>query len=131
MNMKILREAMIIIAIYFLGELLSKSLIKFIPGNIIGMVILLTMLCTKVIKLEAIETVTKFLLDHLAFFFIPAGIGLLTAIELIKGNTIKIILICIISTFIVMAITGLTVQALIKVKKDRQEEISKYERNIK
>lgn len=129
--MKILREATIIIAIYFLGELLSKSLIKFIPGNIIGMVILLTMLCTKVIKLEAIETVTKFLLDHLAFFFIPAGIGLVTAMELIKGNTIKIILICIISTFIVMAITGLTVQALIKVKEEGKEEICKYERNIK
>lgn len=114
--MKLLREAMIIIAIYFLGELLSKSLIKVIPGNIIGMLILLIMLSTKVIKLEAIETVSKFLLEHLAFFFIPAGVGLLTAIELIKGNTIKLLFICIISTIIVMGITGIVVQVLINRK---------------
>lgn len=115
--MKLLREAMIIIGIYFFGELLSKSLFKFIPGNIIGMLILLIMLNKKIIKLEAIETVSKFLLEHLAFFFIPAGVGLLTAIELIRGNSIKLVFICIISTVLVMGITGIVVQVLINRKK--------------
>lgn len=129
--MKLLREAMIIIAIYFFGELISKTLIKFIPGNILGMLILLLMLSSKMIKLEAIETVSKFLLDHLAFFFIPAGVGLLTAIDLIKENAINLIFVCIISTFIVMSVTGLIVQILINKKEKNQEEILNYERNIK
>lgn len=126
--MKLLREAMIIIGIYFLGELLSKSLFKFIPGNIIGMLILLIMLSKKIIRLEAIETVSKFLLEHLAFFFIPAGVGLLTAIELIRGNSIKLVFICIISTVLVMVITGIVVQVLINRKERR---VLNYERNIK
>ncbi|MBB6625299.1 CidA/LrgA family protein [Clostridium gasigenes] len=116
--MRVLRESMIIIAIYFLGELLSKTIITFIPGNILGMIILLVMICTKVIKLEAIENVSKFFLDNLAFLFVPAGVGLLTAVELLKGNSIKLISICIISTFIVMGITSLTVDGLIKRKKE-------------
>lgn len=122
---------MLIIGIYFLGELLSKSLIKFMPGNILGMLILLILLSTKIVKIEAIETVAKFLLDHLAFFFIPAGVGLITVVQLIEGNTIKLVAICIISTFIVMGITGLTVQFLISNRNKKKEEILEYERNIK
>lgn len=129
--MKLLREAMLIIGIYFLGELLSKSLIKFMPGNILGMLILLLLLSTKIVKIEAIETVAKFLLDHLAFFFIPAGVGLITVVQLIEGNTIKLVAICIISTFIVMGITGLTVQFLINNRNKKKKEILEYERNIK
>lgn len=122
---------MLIIGIYFLGELLSKSLIKFMPGNILGMLILLLLLSTKIVKIEAIETVAKFLLDHLAFFFIPAGVGLITVVQLIEGNTIKLVAICIISTFIVMGITGLTVQFLINNRNKKKKEILEYERNIK
>lgn len=122
---------MLIIGIYFLGELLSKSLIKFIPGNIFGMLILLILLSTKIVKIEAIETVAKFLLDHLAFFFIPAGVGLITVVQLIEGNTVKLIAICVISTFIVMGITGSTAQILINRKNKKKEEILEYERNTK
>ena len=104
--MKLLREATIIIGLYFIGDFISKTIITFIPGNIIGMLILLLLLSLKVIKLEAIENVAKFLLDNLAFFFIPAGVGLLTAVDVLKGNAIKIVLVCIISTFIVMGVTG-------------------------
>ena len=128
--MKLLREAAIIIGIYFLGELLSKTVITFIPGNIIGMLILLCLLSLKVIKLEAIENVAKFFLDNLAFFFIPAGVGLLTAVDILKGNALKIVLVCLISTFIVMGATGVTVQWLINKKNKKIKEENSNERNI-
>ena len=114
--MNILKETTIIIAIYFLGEILSKTIISFIPGNILGMLILLLLLITKVIKLEAIANISKFFLENLAFFFIPAGVGLMASIGLIKGSIIKILLICIISTIIVMGATALTIDFIIKVK---------------
>lgn len=115
--MKLLREMFIIILIYFIGEVLSKYVITFIPGNILGMIILLILLSTKLMKLEAIETVAKFFLDHLAFFFVPAGVGLLAALDLLQGNIIKLLVICVVSTFIVMGVTGRTVQMLINKKK--------------
>ena len=121
--MKLFREAIIIIGIYFLGEIISKTVLGFIPGNILGMLILLLLLCTTVIKVEAIENVTKFLLDHLGFFFIPASVGLITATSILKGNVMKILFVSVISTFIVMGLTAVTVQALInKRKKSSKEE---------
>ena len=111
--MKIFREALIILSIYLIGEIISKGLSLPVPGNIIGMIILLTLLCSNIIKLEKIETISSFFLDHLAFFFIPAGVGLLTSFDIIKSSLIQILLICIISTSIIIAVTGLIVQCLV------------------
>ena len=108
--MKLFREAIIIFGIYLVGELLSGLLNLPIPGNILGMLILLLLLCTKILKVKDIETVSNFLLDHLAFFFIPAGVGLMTSIGIIKDTWFKLIFICIITTIIIIASTGLIVQ---------------------
>lgn len=112
--MKIFREALIILSIYLLGEIISKGLGLPVPGNIIGMIILLLLLCSNIIKLEKIETISSFFLDHLAFFFIPAGVGLITSFDLIKSSLIEILFICIVATSIVIVVTGLIVQYLIK-----------------
>ena len=112
--MKIFREALIILSIYLIGEIISKGLSLPVPGNIIGMIILLILLCSNIIKLEKVETISSFFLDHLAFFFIPAGVGLLTSFDIIKSSLIQILLICIISTSIIIAVTGLIVQCLVK-----------------
>ena len=58
--MKIFREAIIILGIYLVGELISKVFSLPLPGNIIGMIILLVLLCTKVIKIEKIENISAF-----------------------------------------------------------------------
>lgn len=108
--MKLFREAIIIFGIYLVGELLSGTLGLPIPGNILGMIILFILLCTKVIKLEQIENISKFLLDHLAFFFIPAGVGLMSSFGIIKDTWLKLILVCVVTTIIVIASTGLIVQ---------------------
>lgn len=112
--MKIFREALIILCIYLLGEVISKGLNLPVPGNIIGMIILLTLLCTNIVKVEKVETISSFFLDHLAFFFIPAGVGLLTSFDIIKSSLIEILFICILATTIVIAVTGLIVQFLVK-----------------
>ncbi|GAB6167601.1 CidA/LrgA family protein [Clostridium carnis] len=111
--MKLFRESILILGIYLIGELISKGFKLPVPGNIIGMLILLLLLCTKVIKVEKVETVSNFFLDHLAFFFIPAGVGLLTSFGSVKDSLLIIIIICIITTIIVIAVTGLMVQIII------------------
>ena len=65
--------------------------------------------CTDV-KVEKVENLANFFLDHLAFFFIPASVGLMTSFVSLKGNIFKIILLCILTTIIVIGITGITVQ---------------------
>lgn len=117
--MKLFREALIIFGIYLVGELLSSVFRLPIPGNILGMVILFILLCTKTIKVDNISNVTNFLLDHLAFFFIPAGVGLMTSIGIIKSTWWQILIVCISTTIIVMGVTGIIVQTISRKTKDK------------
>ena len=120
--MKIFREAIIILGIYLIGELISKSFSLPLPGNIIGMIILLILLCTKVIKVEKVESISTFFLDHLSFFFIPAGVGLISSFDSVKNSLIYILILCLITTALVIISTGLIVQLIIKIKDNKSKE---------
>jgi holin-like protein len=110
----------IILLICFTGDFLQISLNLPIPGNIIGMLLLLFLLLTGLVKLPMIEDVSNFMLKHLSFFFIPAAVGLITCFSVLEGKWAVLIFISVISTFIIAAVTGITVQMLIKRRQARE-----------
>ncbi|WP_294133096.1 CidA/LrgA family protein [uncultured Clostridium sp.] len=126
--MKFFRESILLLSIYFAGEILSKLLNLPVPGSIVGMILLFVLLTSNIIKVEKIENLANFFLDHLAFFFIPASVGLMTSFASLKGSIFKIILLCILTTIIVIAVTGITVQFICNrksVKEDKKNTINK------
>ncbi len=126
--MKFFRESILLLSIYFAGEILSKFLNLPLPGNIVGMILLFVLLTSNIIKVEKVENLANFFLDHLAFFFIPASVGLMTSFASLKGSIFKIILLCILTTIIVIAVTGITVQFICNrksVKEDKKNTINK------
>jgi len=110
--MIILRQTGLILAILFAGEGISRLTGIPIPGNVLGMILLLVGLITGLIQLSMIDRITRFLLDHLAFFFIPAGVGLINSLDLLAAQWMGILAVTVLSTVLVMAVTGLTVQFL-------------------
>ncbi|MBP1919982.1 CidA/LrgA family protein [Youngiibacter multivorans] len=112
--MKIIKEMSLILGIYFMGEVIKVLTGLPIPGNIIGFVLLLTLLLLKVLKVSQVESVTTFLLENLTFFFIPSGVGLLSSFGLLQGSIWKLILVITITTFITMAVAGITTQAVLR-----------------
>ena len=104
----------LILFVYFLGEVAAKSLSLPIPGNIMGMIFLFIFLVTGIIKLEKIEDAAKSILGNLAFLFIPAGVGLMNYFGIISNYVAQILFIVVLTTFIVMSFTGLTVQFVSK-----------------
>ena len=128
--MNILKQWILVLMVYFLGEIVSKGLSLPIPGNIMGMIFLFLFLVTGILKLEKIERVAKSLLDNLAFLFVPAGVGLMNSFGIISGSIAKILFICIITTVIVMACTGLVVQFVSK-KIDSNISVKKLNKQLK
>ncbi|MDU5082445.1 CidA/LrgA family protein [Tissierella sp. P1] len=118
--MKILKELAIIVGILFIAHITQQITKIPIPATVLGMIILLICLLTGIVKLEKIETVSKFFLDHLTFLFIPGGVGLIASLDLIKEQWIPILAVIILTTALVIAVTGLTVQSL---KGRRKEEM--------
>ena len=112
--MNILKQWILVLMVYFLGEIVSKGLSLPIPGNIMGMIFLFLFLVTGIIKLEKIENAAKSILDNLASLFIPAGVGLMNYFGIISNYVAQILFIVVLTTFIVMSFTGLTVQFVSK-----------------
>ena len=126
--MKFFRESILLLSIYFAGEIISNQLNLPVPGSIIGMILLFVLLTSHIVKVENVENLANFFLDHLAFFFIPASVGLMTSFASLKGSIFKIILLCILTTIIVIAVTGITVQFICNrksVKEDKKNTINK------
>lgn len=88
------------------GELIVALTNIPIPSSIIGMLLLTTALKFRVISLKHIERVADFLVSNLGFFFVPAGVGLMCCLDLIKGELLPIAIATIVSTFIIIATTG-------------------------
>ncbi len=114
--MKYIIQFEIIIAISLAGELLNRLIPLPIPASIYGMAILFTALCTGVIKLSAVKETGKFLIYIMPMMFIPATVGLLDSWSIMKDFLTAIIVISLVSTVIVMAVTGHIAQFIIKIK---------------
>ncbi|MFM9281433.1 CidA/LrgA family protein [Paenibacillus jiagnxiensis] len=87
-----------------------------VPGSIIGMVILFILLQTGVVRLSWIEAGANWLLAELLLFFIPSAVGVMDYGPMLEHNGMSILLIVLLGTFIVMAVTGLVATIIAKGK---------------
>ena len=115
--MNILLQIALIFGICLLSQWISYILPFTFPGNVISMIILFLLLFSGLLKLKHINEVGEFLRKNMAFFFVPAGVELMGKIDLLKGNIISLILICVISTILTFATTAFTVRAVSKLQK--------------
>ena len=112
--MKYLKQFSIILFISFLGEMLH-ALIPFpIPASVYGLVILLTALCTGIMKVGQVRETALFLVEIMPIMFIPVAVGLLDSWPALYPVCIPVILITLITTVLVMAVTGRATQSMIK-----------------
>jgi holin-like protein len=98
--MNILKQLGIIFLFGFAGEIVSYYLPVNIPASVLGMVLMLAALITGILKPYSINTVADFLSANMAFFFLPPAVGIIKSYNLLKPLFFKIILICVISSFI-------------------------------
>jgi len=112
--MKYLRQLMVILIPYIIGVILQLALNLPIPGSVIGLILLFIGLQIGLIKIEMIEELCEFLLSNMSFFFIPAGVGLMTAFGVLKGKWIPFIIIVVFSTCLVWIVTAFVVKLLRK-----------------
>lgn len=116
--MKELKEILLILTILYFGEFLSEVLHLTIPGSVVGMVLLLFLFLKKIVKEEDIEWFSKLILNNLSFFFIPVGVKLMEKNSLNLLIMLKMIFISVVTTVLVMVITGKTIETLIKRRKN-------------
>lgn len=114
--MKYLKEVAIIFGITMVGELLNMFIPLPVPAGVYGLFILLGLLCSKTIALSDVAATGNLLLDLMPLMFIPAAVGLIEKFEELKAILVPFIAITVLSTFLVMTITGKTAEAVLNRK---------------
>lgn len=112
--MRYLKQFTIILFISFLGELLHWLIPLPVPASIYGLLLMLGALCTGVVKLSSVRESGKFLIDIMPVMFIPASVGLLDSWGVLKPIWIPVAVITLVSTVVVMAVSGLVAQVVIR-----------------
>ena len=116
--MHYLRQFMIISLITLIGEALSFLIPLPIPASIYGILLLLALLISGRLKAEAIRDVSSFLIAIMPVMFIPAAVGLMDSFFLLAGNLIAYLVILVVSTVAVMAVSGRVTQHVMSRKKE-------------
>ena len=75
----------------------------FVPGSVLGMLLLFLALQTKLIKVQQIDAPARALTDNMGLFFIPAGVGLMAQLDTVMANWWVILVAVIVSSVLVIA----------------------------
>ena len=102
----LIRYCAIIFGCLALGELIVYLTGIHFPSNIIGMILLTLFLHLGWIKLHWVKAFSDMLISHLGLFFVPPSVAILAYFDLIAKNFWSISVAIVISTIIVMVITG-------------------------
>ena len=128
--MKYIFQLSIIFGISFIGEVLNVLLPLPVPASVYGLVILFVLLCTKIVKLEQVETVAEYLMAIMPLFFIEPTVGIMNSYGLVKGNILTLFVACFLSFVAVMAVTGLVSQAIIRFQKKKRTEEKAIDKEV-
>lgn len=107
-----IRGLALLLVFQFIGEYFSNLLSLPVPGSVLGMALLLVALMSGRVQVEWFEEAADLLLSNMALFFVPAGVGVMVYADLIAREWLPISVGLVLSTFIVMAVTGWVEQAL-------------------
>ncbi len=114
--MKYLKQIVYILLFTLIGQVLEQVVPFPIPGAIYGLVLLFLALCVGLVKVEDVEDVSKFLISILPALFVAPSVNLLACWDLIAEDIVPILVINVLTTLLVLAVSGLVVSWLMKGK---------------
>ena len=106
-----------LLSLQLVGEVLARLLGLPFPGPVIGMVLLLGALRFAAVRAPAAQA-AGFLLQHLSLLFVPVGVGVITHLDLLGRYGLRLAAVIVLSTWVGLAVTALTLRALLRAGKD-------------
>ena len=108
------RQFFVIFGCLALGEFIVWATGIKLPSSIIGMLLLTLFLKLGWVKLGWVERLSQLLIANLGFFFVPPGVALILYLDLIKAQWFPIVTATVVSTLLVLVVTGQMHQLVVK-----------------
>ena len=110
------RQCAILFGCLALGELIVFLTGIKLPSSIIGMLLLTLFLKLGWIKLHWVQGMSDFLVANLGIFFVPPGVAIMLYFDIIRAEFWPIVVATLISTLLVLVVTGWIHQLTRKIK---------------
>ena len=120
--MKYVKQFGIILLVSLVGELLNYALPLPVPASIYGLVLMFVCLITGLIKLSDVHDTACFLIEIMPIMFIPPAVGLMASWDVIRANLLAYVVIALVTTVIVMGVSGLVTQGVLRKGKKGAEK---------
>ena len=108
------------------GEVIADFLPFTVPAGVLCMIFLLLLFLFRLANPEALKETSDFLLQNIAFFFVPNYVGIMKYYGVMRSKAVQVILICVVSTLITFAATVYTVRLVValqnKLGKEKNHE---------
>ena len=91
-------------------ELVSKFLVSFIPGPVLGLVLLLIFLGWRGAVPQQIDAVGSAILQHLGLLFVPASAGILMFFPVLKDHAFAVMGALLLSVIATIAVTAIVLK---------------------
>lgn len=101
-----IRQFAVIFGFLALGETVVYLTDIKLPSSIIGMLLLTLSLKIGWIKLTWVKGIADFLVTNIAFLFVAPGVAIMLYLGIIEPNLLSIVISMIVSTIIVLVVTG-------------------------
>ncbi|MFC3041140.1 CidA/LrgA family protein [Virgibacillus xinjiangensis] len=121
---KVMLHVSVLFGMYWIGTRIQQAFDLFIPGSVIGLVLLFSLLMAGIVKPHWVDEGAQFVVRHLALFFIPATVGIMNYFGLFEGAGFMLVLIALGSTLVVMVVSGHVSQWLARRKYRENSEVS-------
>ncbi len=118
---KYIKQICIILTICFIAELMEYFIPLPVAASIYGLVLMLLALVTKLIPLKEVEDVADFLTANMAILFIPPTVGIMASVEEMKKMLLPLVVISVVSTLLIMMVTGRVTQAILRKKRGTEK----------
>ncbi|MDQ2191671.1 MULTISPECIES: CidA/LrgA family protein [unclassified Vibrio] len=135
-NLQTVVQVVVLSMIWFLADFLVSTFHIPLPANLTGMLLLLTLVIMRVIKVDWLRKGATWLLAEMLLFFVPAVIAVVNYQELMQQQGLRIMAVLVISTIMVIAITAWIVDKMYRLelilarrKSNRAIRLTKVERS--
>lgn len=98
----------VIFLFYALGEALAALIHGYVPGCVLGMLLLFAALCLKLVSPRRVKPVSRALSAYMALFFLPAGVGIVNSLDLLSRYWQAVLAACALSTVAVIVVVAVT-----------------------
>ena len=114
--MKFMRQLAIIMSISFIAEVMEYLIPLPVAASIYGLILMLIGLITKIIPLHKVEDAADFLVEIMPILFVPPTVSIMTSVEAMKQMLVPLCVISVVSTVLIMVVTGRVSQGIIRHK---------------